>query len=189
VVLYLAFATPKGRVAPGIGNNVNLNGYSFIAYTVNRDGAYERVSDRTAWSSNDEGILRSAGNVSSAGIKSFLAVSPGTPSVTARFQGLEATAPLLIVDSSLLSLPRLELTWTSQSVATVGALVGVLANFRPATGSVQEVTRAATWSSSNPEVATVDGGAIRTLAIGSTIITANFDGFVEWFWVSVMPRS
>jgi len=186
VAIYVAFAAPKGRAAPG--TNSVINGYSFIAYTIDRDGAYERVSDRAAWSSSDDGIARPQTGVTTAGTKTFLAVSPGAASVTARFAGLEAIAPMLIVDNAIVTAtPRIDLTWSGQNV--VGSASSARAFFRPPTGSQQDVTSSASWTSSNPEVATIDRGGIRAISSGTTLITANFEGLVDWFWLSVIPRS
>jgi len=183
VALYLAYAAPKGRAAPG--SNSVINGYSFIAYTLDADGAYENVSNRAAWLSSDEGIVRPLTTVSSTITKSFLAVSPGSASVIARFQGLEATAPMLIVESAVLSAtPRVDLTWTGQN--SVGTVSSARAFFRTPN---QDVTGFASWTSSNPEVATVDRGTIRAVGSGTTIITANIEGLVDWFWFSVVPKS
>ena len=186
VALYLAYAAPKGRTAPG-SNNV-INAYSFIAYTIDRDGAYERVTDRATWSSSDDGIARPLTGLTPTATKTFLAVSPGDATVIARFQGLEATAPMLIVDTAILTrIPRIELAAAGPSI--VGSLNSARVFFRPPIGSQQDVTNSARWSSSNPDVATVDRGAIRAISSGTTIIAANFEGLVDWFWFSVIPKS
>ena len=182
IALYLSYAAPKGRAAPG--TNSVINGYSFFAYTLDADGVYERVSDRATWSSSNEAIVR-PGAAGSSFTRSFLAVSPGNATVTASFEGLAATAPVLVVESAVLSAtPRIDLTWSGQN--SVGALSSARAIFRT---SNQDVTGFASWTSSNPEVATVDRGAIRAVGSGTTIITANIDGLVDWFWFSVIPRS
>lgn len=185
--LYLAYAAPKGRAAPG--TNSVINGYSFFAYTLDSDGAFERVSERVVWSSSDDGILRPLAGVSSAGVKSFLAISPGSADVIARLEGLQATAPTLIVHGDVVSrTPRIDLSWNGQG--TVGSLSKATAFLRPQTGSQRDVSNSATWSSSDPAVATVgEGGAIRAVGAGTTIITANVDGLVDWFWFSVRPLS
>jgi hypothetical protein len=186
VALYLAYAAPKGRAAQG--SNSVINGYSFTAYTLDADGVYENVSNRATWSSSDEGIVRPLTTASSSLTKSFLAVSPGSASVIARFQGLEATAPMLIVESALISTrPYIELLWSGQNA--VGTLSSARVLFRSSTGANQDVTGFASWTSSNPEVATVDRGTIRAVSSGTTIITANIEGLVDWFWFSVVPKS
>lgn len=182
--MYLAFATPKGRAAPG-SNNV-INGYSFIAYTVDADGAYERVSHRVAWSSSNEAIVQPQSGVTSAGTKIYLARSPGNADVIATFEGLQATAPLLVVGSDVLSrTPRIDLTWAGQN--TIGALSKASAIMRPPN---QDVSNGASWMSSDPAVATVgEGGRITAVSSGTTLITANVNGLVDWFWLSVLPPS
>jgi hypothetical protein len=185
IALYLAYSAPKGRAAPGT-NNV-INGYSFMAYTIDADGAYERVSDRATWASTDEGIARPlAANATLT--KGFIAVAPGNASVIARFQGLEATAPMLVVDSVILSTrPSIELSWSGQNV--VGSLSSARVLFRASSGSNQDATNSASWTSSNSDVATVDRGVIRAVGSGTTIITASFEGLVDWFWFSVIPKA
>lgn len=186
VALYLAYATPRGRTAPD--TVAATSGYSFIAYTIDRDGVYERVTDRAVWSSSDAGIARLQAAAATAASRTFLAVTPGEASVIARFQGLEATAPMLVVDPSILTAtPKVELSVTGLSA--IGGLNQARAVFRPASGAQRDVTNSASWSSSNPEIATVDRGAIRAVSRGTTIITANVEGLVDWFWFSVIPNS
>lgn len=186
VGLYLAYASPKGRTAPTATTGTNT--YSFLAYTIDTDGVYERVSDRAVWSSSDETIVRPATSTPSGLTRSFLAVSPGTASVTARYQGVEATAPVQIVENGILSaVPRIDLTWTGQT--SVGSVSVVRALMRTATQNNVDVSGAAQWTSSNPEVATVDsGGVIRAISPGTTIISASANGLVDWFWFSVIPK-
>ena len=184
LALYLAFATPKGRVAPG--NSTITNGYAMFAYTVDADGAYERVSERVTWSTSDDGVVRRSGNVTSAGIQNFLAAAVGNAEVIAQFQGLQASAPVAIVASEIVfRTPRIDLTWSGRN--TIGTPSKATAFLRP---SNQDVSNSATWTSSDPAVATVsDGGAITAVGKGTTIITANVNGLVDWFWFSVLPPS
>lgn len=157
-----------------------------MAYTIDADGAYERVSDRATWASTDDGIARPlAANATIT--KGFIAVAPGNASVIARFQGLEATAPMLVVDSVLLSTrPNIELSWSGQNV--VGSVSSARVLFRASSGSNQDATSSASWTSSNSDVATVDRGVIRAVGSGTTIITASFEGLFDWFWFSVIPK-
>lgn len=43
-------------------------------------------------------------------------------------------------------------------------------------GNSKDVTSTATWTSSSPDVATVNGGVVKAVGIGSTTITASADG-------------
>jgi hypothetical protein len=187
VGLYLAYTGPKGRTAPGTFGLANA--YGFIAYTIDADGAYERVTDRSSWSSSDDGIVRAQSGVSTSGVKNYTAVGAGDATVVARLQGLEATAPVLVVANEVMTrTPRVDLTWSGAN--TIGASSKASALYRPPSGNSQDVSNFATWTSSDPEVATVTaGGKIRALRRGTTIITANVDGMVDWFWFSVLPAS
>lgn len=190
VALYLAYSGPKGRTAPGVLGTATVSAYGFIAYTIDADGAFERVTDRAAWSSSNDGVVRVQSGVNNSGAKNYTAVTPGSASVVAQFQGLAATAPVLVVENDVLSrLPRVDLT-AGTNVSIVGSTTKATAFFRPPTGASQDISNSATWTSSEPEVASVTGnGSIRALRSGTTIITANVDGLVDWFWFSVLPGS
>ena len=190
MTLYIAFAVPKGRTAPATGTGTNnANAFPFIAYTIDSDGAFEHVSNRATWSSSDDSIAQPlAGGVSAVGSKQYRANSPGTAEAIARFEGLEARAPLMVVPAAVLTrTPRIDLTWAGlSSPITVGSVSRATAFMRP---SNENVSGAASWTSSDPSVATVEGGLIRAISRGTTIITANVDGQVDWFWLSVVPPS
>ncbi len=189
VGLYLAYTGPKGRTAPGVLGLATVNAYGFIAYTIDADGAYERATDRISWSSSDDGVVRAQSGVTTSGIKNYTAVAPGEASVVARFQGLEATAPVLVVANEVMTrTPRVDLTWSGSN--TIGSSSRASAFLRPPSGASQDVSNLATWTSSDTAVATVTpSGNIRALRGGTTIITVNVDGMVDWFWFSVLPGS
>jgi hypothetical protein len=189
VGLYLAYTGPKGRTAPGVLGLATVNAYGFIAYTIDADGAYERVTDRISWSSSDDGVVRVQSGVSTVGVKNYTAVAPGEASVVGRFQGLEATAPVLVVTNEVMTrTPRIDLAWTGAN--TIGSSSKASALLRPPAGTSQDLSNLAAWTSSNTEVATVTAsGNIRAVGAGTTIITANVDGMVDWFWFSVLPGS
>ena len=189
VGLYLAYSGPKGRTGQGILGQGTFNAYGFIAYTIDADGAYERVTDRASWSSSEDGVVRAQTGVTTAGIKHYTAVAPGEASVVAQFRGLQATAPVLVVTNDVMTrTPRVDLTWSGSN--TVGSSSKASVLWRPPSGASQDVSNLATWTSSHPEVATVTAsGNIRAVSAGTTIITANVDGMVDWFWFSVLPGS
>src|SRR5690349_7668197 len=185
VALYVAYSAPRGRVPLG-----TFAGYGFVAYAVDADGAFERVTERVVWTTSDEDIVRAQAGVSNA-VKMFMAVAPGNAQVIARLQGLEASAPVLVVQSEMLQrLPRVDLNPSGNAPAVIGATARGIATLRLSNGTSQDVSNRATWTSSDPIVATVnESGTITALGRGTTIITANADGLVDWFWFSVLPGS
>jgi hypothetical protein len=190
VALYLAYSVPRGRAAVGVLNLPATNAYGFVAYTINTDGAFERVSDRAEWSSSNDGIVRVQAAASGAAARSYTAVAPGDAMVIARLQGLEAVAPVLVVENDVMTrTPRIDVT-AGNTIAVVGSVTRGIATLRPAAGAAQDVSNRAAWTSSDPGVASVSAsGSITALGKGTTIITANVDGMVDWLWFSVLPGS
>jgi hypothetical protein len=174
-------------VVPG---TAAANTYSFTAFTINSDNVYETVTAKATWASSDPGVaqMRSPGT--------FNAVGPGAANAIVHYEGLEATADMLVVDPAVLArlLPRLEVS-ASTSPRIGGASVRATASRRRVLNSsggveVVNVSNQVTWSSSDPGIATVDGGGLITpVSLGTVLISAAMDGMSDWIWVSVLPAS
>lgn len=175
--MVIQYSPAKGRI--GTVSHA-ANRYQFSAVTIDRDGALERVTDRATWLSSDEKVAR----LSSAGrdFALFLPVAPGTANAIVRFAGMEATASMVVVESALLeSYPRLNLI-------SPGSRPQAVLREGSATSQSRNVTSEASWTSSDPRVATIDAtGAVTRVGIGTTLITATFNGLADWFWLSVGP--
>ena len=111
------------------------------------------------------------------------AIAAGSATITATSEGKTGSASLTVIPAPVatvvvtLALPSLTLGATTTASA-------VLRDERGATLTGRSVA----WSSSTPAVATVDNsGAITTLAVGTTVITASSEGKSATATLTVMP--
>lgn len=175
VGLSIQYAIPKGRIGTAANG---ANRYSFSAITVDGDGAFEVVTSRASWLSSDDNVARP----DAAGV--FVPVGPGRADAIVRFAGMEATAPMVVVESALLdSYPRL-------NVVSPGTSPRAWLREGPFTSQSRNVTSSASWTSSDPRVATISAAGAVTAGsgIGTTLITATFNGLTDWYWLSIGPR-
>jgi hypothetical protein len=177
VALLIQYLQSRGRIGTSTSAG---NRYEFNAVTVDRDGVFERVTNRATWLSSNENVARPGGASNFSVV--FLPVGPGTANAIVRFAGMEATAPMVVVESALLDVyPRLNLVspgTTPQAVFREGSLGSQSRN----------VNSSASWDSSDTRIATVSAtGQVTRVGIGTTIITATFNGFSDWFWISFGP--
>jgi uncharacterized protein YjdB len=111
------------------------------------------------------------------------AIAAGSATITATSEGKTGSASLTVIPAPVatvvvtLALPSLTLGATTTASA-------VLRDERGATLTGRSVA----WSSSTPAVATVDNsGAITTLAVGTTVITASSEGKSATATLTVIP--
>jgi len=116
------------------------------------------------WSSSDETVA----TADAAGVKG---VRPGTAKIIATAGEATATANVTVTQAEVVSV---EISTRNPTVA-IGESGRIIASARSADGPV---SRTLEWTSSNPEIATVDPvGRIAGKAWGSTTITATFESF------------
>lgn len=143
-----------------------------------RSGAGAVLTGRSVdWSSSAPAIA----SVNSAGVVS--AIAAGSATITATSEGKSGSAPIAVAPAPVatvaitLALPTLTLGATTTASA-------VLRDERGATLT----GRAITWSSTSPSVAAVStDGAITTLAVGTTTITASSEGKSASATLTVIP--
>ena len=98
-------------------------------------------------------------------------VGLGSTNITASYDGLNATASVLVKGT-----PTLTLGWTSRTLER-GDVITNTAIYHPNDGSAStDVTSTAVWTTSNSGVATVGGGVITAQGPGTAIITASSNG-------------
>ena len=115
------------------------------------------------WSSNPSQVA----TVSASGL--VLAVSPGTATITASSEGRSGTARVVVEPPTA---QRVEITPASATIATGGSF-RLTATVYDTRGNVIPGA-AVTWSSSDTEIATVDGdGRVRGERAGNATITAS----------------
>lgn len=123
------------------------------------------------WTSSDKSVatVDAEGKVN--------AIGKGTTTITAKADGKEATCKLTV----LAPVKGVSISKTALSLL-VGESATLTATLIPADATPREEL---TWSSSAPEVATVEGGVVKAQTEGTATITATVEGFTAGCVVSV----
>jgi hypothetical protein len=155
--------------------------FSFGVFAVHTDGVYEQVSTPrgVTWASSDPAIVA----VSSPTTGTLRAVSPGIATLTASYQGRSASVTQEIRAGEP-PYPFLEI-WPTAAPSRQYMTRDARARRRESNTSFPDVTAAATWTSSDPRVATVDGGVVLATGVGTTRITASHGGMTASYVFSV----
>jgi uncharacterized protein YjdB len=136
-----------------------------VITAVYSDGSTKDVSSSSTVTSSAAAYVSVSGTT-------LTGVHPGTATITATYQGKTATATVTVVDTTLQSI-------SIQTVAPVpvGQTVNLVATGVFADGSKQDVTSQATWTSSDPTIASVGDtattkGQVTGVAAGTVTVTA-----------------
>ncbi len=142
------------------------------------DGAKTDVTDRVAWTV-DTRRLREVGP------SELEALAPGATTLTATYEGIEATQALEILAAPIVALAvtpdRLELRAGADATLTARATY--------ADGTSEDVGARVAWSVDDPSVASVAAGAVRALSEGRATVEATLEGEVARATVVVLPAS
>jgi hypothetical protein len=149
---------------------------SLRAYSVDVEEVFRDVTDTAIWTSSDPTIMEVRGR----GL--LQATRFGLVDVMVATEG--ATAAIRIEVGPSPSLPYLDII----AIGAVG--IGFSNAWRAVMrgGTFSDVTAAASWTSSNPNVATATGGQITGITPGTVEITATYQTFSTTFRVSVEPQ-
>lgn len=144
-----------------------------------RDAQGAELSGRTTtWGSSNNAVA----TIDAFGVVS--AVAPGTSTITATSEGRSGNASLTVQQTPVAAV-TLALSNASMKVGDVQTAV---ATARDANGNVL-TGRTIAWTSSNPNVATVNaGGAITAIAVGAVAITASTEGQFATAAIVVTPN-
>lgn len=140
------------------------------------DGTSADITSQSTWQAADPSIVYVVTSGDHAGYGKALAV--GNTTVTANFAGITSnTATIEVTAAELVSI---QVNPVNETVAK-GINVKYNAIGLYSDQTTEDLTLFATWKSSNTAVATIDGvgaraGLAQTLNVGSTNITATFDG-------------
>ncbi len=156
----------------------------YRAFAVYSDGSVENVTFGAQWElANGSGILAAydpGATPASAELDDFgtaIGVAVGEDQLVARFAGLSSSSNITVTEAALVSLS----VTPAQQTTPAGTLIAYTATGNYSDGSTANLTKAVTWSSSDPTVATIsNGGATRGLAAalsaGTTEVQARFEG-------------
>ncbi|MCK5795724.1 MAG: Ig-like domain-containing protein, partial [Deltaproteobacteria bacterium] len=143
----------------------------FKATGILTDGTKQDFTDKVVWTSSDESIA----TLSAAGLAT--AVKAGTTTVKATYQGLSADTLLTVTDATLTSV---EVSPATSSIA-ISATQQYTATALFSDGTKQDVTKDATWASSDAAVATISitagsEGLATGVKLGTATISAEYKG-------------
>lgn len=125
--------------------------------TITPDNA---TNKKVTWSSSDTNIAIVNGGI-------VTAVSKGSTTITVTTEdGSKTSSCIVTVEEPVVRVTEVSLNKTVGTIKQ-GATLQLVATVTPATATNKDVT----WSSSNPEVATVKGGVVTGVSVGTSTIT------------------
>jgi hypothetical protein len=160
---------PSSPTIPQLGQTIQ-----FIALAVYSPPSSNNVLTSVAtWASSNTAIA----SVSSAGLAT--AVSCGTTTITAEYQGVIGQMPLTVQCTGNQTLQSITVLPSNPTVPQIGQTTQFAALGTLVGGGQQDLTSVATWSSSNTQVATVSaGGSATAVSCGTSTISAGSQNIV-----------
>ena len=151
--------TPSGRtIAPGTR-------LTFAATGVFSDHTTQVITRDCTWASDNHAVATvGAGGTATA-------IGPGTANISATFNGVSGMAPLNVSSATLSSIS----VTPASAVLAPTTSANCVATGTFSDGSSQVITNIVTWTSSAPNVASVNGGGkVTAQSAGNATITAQF---------------
>jgi hypothetical protein len=135
-------------------------------------GSFTRdITNEVSWAIENIAIAEVS---NAAGIEGLVtALSPGETSITATYEDVSGSGPVIVTDSVLTAIEIMPQDAELQA--------GIIQQYEAAgifsDNSVQDITILVSWTSSDPGVATIDNeGLVTTLTAGSTTISCAWQG-------------
>ena len=151
---------------------------AFITYADGVQSSSKDVTSSATWSSGTSAVASVSGGT-------VTGKASGTSVIKATYNGYTGSATVTVNDVLTYGL---ELSATSATIS-VGNTKAIAANYITFTNgtrtSSKTVTSSASWSSSNPAVASVSEGSVTAKATGSATITAAYNGYSATATVTV----
>ncbi len=150
---------PSGQtIAPGTA-------LTFSAIGRFSDNTTQTITINSIWSSDNTAVA-----VIGVG-GGATAVAPGTANISATFNGVSGSVPLLVASATIASIS----VTPSTALLAPATFLNFVATATLSDGSAQVITNIVNWTSSASTVATVNsGGRVTAHSTGSAIITAQF---------------
>ena len=145
---------------------------SFEAYAIDSDGVYSNVTRQSSWTASNRDVIPFSGVPGSVRV-----AQAGTTTLIATYQGLVATLRVDVRPPD--DPPHLEISLNGPRSVSL----------RQPRTSTNVDRNEVTWTSSDPDVATLDRfGNVIGHRPGNVRITATHQGMTDWYWISVAPR-
>jgi len=147
----------------------------YQAVALYSDGSSRNVTFEATWDSSNPAVADASNAFGSKGV--VTAVSAGAAVITATFDGLTGKADVTVTDATLL---EIQVTPTTPLIAK-GTFQNMTATAIYSDFSTRNVTGDATWTSSDPSVASASNafgskGRVTGLAVGTATVTATWMG-------------
>jgi uncharacterized protein YjdB len=144
------------------------------------DGSFQNISNDATFTSDNLAVATIDNNTNIA-----TGVSPGTANISAAFNGVTGSTPIIVTSATISSI---SVTPSTAEVAP-NTFVDLTATATLSDGTTQVITNDVTWSSSNPSVAAVDNtGSVGGVSPGNVTITAQFGAVSATSTVLVNPQ-
>ena len=158
-------------VAPATATIAPQTTQQFAATGLYSDGTTRNLTAFASWTSSDYAIATISVASSSQGLAT--AIAPGNVVIGALIGSVIGSAGLTVSNTTLKSI--------SVSPADPLIALGTNQNFNAigtfSDGTIQNISRSVTWSSSSPAIATINSlGTATSVATGTTTITATMNG-------------
>jgi len=159
-------------VAPANTSIAPLTAETFTAIGTFSDSTTQNLTQDVLWASSNTAaatISNASGSIAEA-----IGVPPGGPTtISATFGAVSGSAPLNVSSATLTSITLTPAT----AGLTAGSTLALSAKGNFSDGTTQSISRVATWSTSDPTVATVTTqGSVTGVADGPVTITAQLNG-------------
>ena len=158
-------------ITPPSASVAVTNTQQLIATARYSDGSSNTLTGSSVgWSSSDNTIA----TISAGGL--VTGVATGTATMTASAQGVTATASVTVTPQNVTSLviTTTQGSTNPQSTATISGVPNTLQFFAYANQStIDDVTNAVTWTSSNTSVATISSGLSSGNGLATSVATGN----------------
>ncbi|PYX08243.1 MAG: hypothetical protein DMG88_11265 [Acidobacteria bacterium] len=148
--------TPSGRT---IAPNTKL---TFGATGVFSDHTTQVITRDSTWASDNPAVATVGGQSTAT------AIGPGTVNISATFDGVSGSSALNVSSATLTSISVAPAT----AVLAPTTSVNCVATGTFSDGSTQVITNLVNWTSSAPNVASVNGGQVTARSAGNATITA-----------------
>ena len=153
----------------------------YVTYTNGVETSRTDVTSSAKWKTSMSSIATVSGGT-------VTGVSAGQAVVTATYQSYSKSCTVTVTKKPVTYTYALEVKLADSSIY-VGENTSATASYITYTNgtrtSAKDVTSSATWSSSNPAVASVSGGSVTAKATGSATITAAYNGYSATATVTV----
>jgi uncharacterized protein YjdB len=172
--------TARVEVTPQTATIVTGGAQTFTAAAFDGDGA-QRSGRTFVWTTSSAAIatVDDAGAVRGAG--------PGTATITATDGTVSGSATITVLAPPPAPVARVAVTPAARTLE-IGQTVGLTAAASDAAGNVQDGRGPASWTSSNPAVATVSGaGLVTAVGAGSATVTGTIEGVNGTATITVNP--